>query len=37
MGVAAFLVYTGHDHKAPKITIEDQEVSYTEGENTMSC
>lgn len=32
MGVAAFLVYTGHDHKAPKITIEDQEVSYTEGE-----
>ena len=30
MGAAAFLLNAGQDRKAPRITIEDEEISYAE-------
>lgn len=32
MGAAAFLLNAGQDRKAPRITIEDEEISYAEGD-----
>ena len=37
MGAAAFLLNAGQDRKAPRITIEDEEISYAEGISMTFC
>ena len=33
LGVISFVIYTGQDHTAPEITVEEANLTYTEGQD----